>query len=71
MNILVGFLIVAAVFVVASLIAAPLIEADVKTWPQMHFYSAEAYANCGAMRDAAAAQGFKRWACHKPKEYQE
>lgn len=31
-----------------------------------HFYSQEAWRNCGAMDAAAKAQGAMHWTCHDP-----
>lgn len=35
--------------------------------PRAHFYTAEAYANCGAMYEEARRQGATHWTCHLPR----
>lgn len=66
MNWLFGTIVSLLVLIAVAEIANPMIKAYDASLPRTHFYSDDAWKDCGAMRLNAKARGFDAWTCHEP-----
>jgi len=60
------FAVLVIVFVVSQPILAWMKYDNEHGTPRVHFYSPEAYADCGSMMDEARRHGASHWTCHRP-----